>query len=69
MQTRITLNTDTFYTVSVTDKFFLSTQTSGALTRTLLCNPALIGDLLKADGYDFVLTTRCQSGPVERRFG
>ena len=69
MQTRITLNTDNFYTVSVTDKFCLSTQTSGALTRTLFCNPALIGDLLKADGYEFVLTTRCQSDPVERRFG
>jgi hypothetical protein len=50
------------------EKFTLSAQTSSALRRTLRCHAALIEDLLN-DGYDFVLTARFQSDPLERRYG
>ena len=36
--------------------------------RTLLCHAALIEDLL-TEGYNFVLTARLQSDPLERRYG
>ena len=49
-------------------KFTFSHQTSSALQRTLLCHASLIEDLLD-EGYDFVLTSRFQSDPIERRFG
>ena len=49
-------------------KFTLTAQTSAALIRTMRCQAALIEDLLR-DDYDFVLTARFQSDPLERRFG
>ena len=50
------------------EKFTLTAQTSSALVRTLLCLASLIENLL-GEGYDFVLTSRFQSDPLERRFG
>ena len=50
------------------EKFTLTAQTSSALVRTLLCLALLIEDLL-GEGYDFVLTSRFQSDPLERRLG
>ena len=50
------------------EKFTFSAQTSSALQRTLLCQASLIEDLL-SDGFNFVLTARFQSDPIERRFG
>ena len=38
------------------EKFGLSAQTSNALKRTLLCYAASIEDLLKTDGYKFIMT-------------
>ena len=38
------------------------------MIRTLRCPACLIEDLF-ADGYDFILTARFQSDPLERRFG
>ena len=49
------------------EKFNLSAQTSAALRRTLRCH-SLIEDLL-AEGYQYVLTARFQSDPLERRYG
>ena len=54
--------------ISSSEKFTLSAQTSNALQRTLRCHAALIEDLLQ-ERYDFVLTSRLQSDPIERRFG
>lgn len=50
------------------EKFTLSAQTSYALRRTLRCQASLIEDLLQ-EGYDFVLTAKFQSDPIEKRFG
>ena len=50
------------------EKFTISAQTSQALQRTLRCHAMLIEDLL-SDGYNFVLTGRFQSDPIERRYG
>ena len=50
------------------EKFTLSAQTSIALIRTIKCQAALIEDLLE-EGYDYVLTARFQSDPLERRYG
>ena len=50
------------------EKFTLTAQTSPALVRTLLCLSLLIEDLL-GEGHGFVLTSRFQSNPLERRFG
>ena len=50
------------------EKFTLSAQTSAAMIRTLRCHAALIEDLL-SDGFDFVLTSRFQSDPLEKRYG
>ena len=38
------------------------------MKRTLRCQAALIVDLF-TDGFDFVLTARLQSDPLERRYG
>ena len=50
------------------EKFTLSAQTSYALRRTLRCQASLIKDLLH-EGYEFVLTVKFQSDPIEKRFG
>ena len=50
------------------EKFTLSPQTNAALVRTLRCHANLIEELLQEE-YQFVLTARFQSDPVERRFG
>ena len=50
------------------ENFTLTAQTSSALKRTLRCQAALIEDLL-SDGYEYVLTARFQSDPLERRYG
>ena len=49
-------------------KFTLSAQTAGALIRTLRGQASLLEDLLK-EGYKYILTSRLQSDPLERRFG
>ena len=50
------------------EKFTLSAQTAEAMKKTLLCQAALIEDLLN-NGFNFVLTARFQSDPLERRYG
>ena len=50
------------------EKFGLNTPTHAAMIRTLRCHAALIEDLL-LDNYKFVLTSRFQSDPLERRYG
>ena len=45
----------------------MTSKTASAFTRTLLCHASLIEDLLE-QGYEFVLTSRFQSDPIERRF-
>ena len=45
----------------------MTSQTASAFTRTLLYHASLIEDLLK-EGYEFVLTSRFQSDPIEQRF-
>lgn len=50
------------------EKFTLSAQTNSAMIQTLRCQASLIEDLL-FDGYDFVLTARFQSDPLEKRYG
>ena len=50
------------------EKFTLTSQTASAFVRTLKCHSSLIEDLL-AEGYDFIMTSRFQSDPLERRFG
>ena len=50
------------------EKFSFSSQTSQALQQTLLSHASLIEDLL-VDGFNFVLTARFQSNPLERRYG
>ena len=49
------------------EKFTLTSQTASAVVRTLKCHSSLIEDLL-AEGYDFIMTSRFQSDPLERRF-
>ena len=48
-------------------KFTLTKQTSSALITTLQCTAALIEDLLNEE-FQYVLTARFQSDPLERRF-
>ena len=50
------------------EKFTLTSQTSNAMIRTLRCQASLIEDLLK-EGYEFVLTSRLQTDPLEKRYG
>ena len=47
--------------------FTLTPQTSSALINTLRLQAMLIDELLN-DGYDYILTARLQSDPIERRF-
>ena len=49
-------------------KFTLSGQTSAALIHTAKCQAALIEDLL-SEGYEYVMTARFQSDPLEKRYG
>ena len=49
-------------------QFTLSLSTANALIRTLRCQASLIEDSFD-DGYDFILTARFQSDPLEKRFG
>ena len=53
--------------IPLSEKFTLSSQTSLALQRTLMCHAALIEELL-ADIFKYVLTARFQSDPIERRY-
>ena len=46
----------------------MTSQTSSALVRTLLCLASLIEDLIEEE-YDFLSTSRFQSDPLERQFG
>ena len=48
-------------------RFTLSKQTATGLVVTLNATPSLIEDHLSG-GYKYVLTTRFQSDPLERRF-
>lgn len=52
---------------SQSPSFKLTSQTASALINTLRSQAMLIDELLN-DGYDFVLTARLQSDPIERRF-
>ena len=52
---------------SNSEKFTLTAQTSDALIITLRCTASLIEDLLN-EGYNYVLTARFQTDPLERRF-
>ena len=49
------------------EQFTLSMSTAKVLIRTLRCQVSFIEDLFD-DGYDFILTARLQSDPLERRF-
>ena len=50
------------------EKFTLTSQTASAFVRTLKYHALLREDLL-AEGYDFIMTSRFQSDPLEKRFG
>ena len=52
---------------NLSPNFCLSKQTSNALIRTLKSHAMLIRDLLN-DGYEYVMTRRLQSDPIENRF-
>ena len=52
---------------STSPYFLLTPQTSSALINTLRSQAMLIDELL-SDGYDYILTARLQSDPIERRF-
>ena len=54
--------------ISNAQKLTLTAQSNDALVRTLQCHTVLIDDSL-SNGQEFVLTTRFQSDPIERRFG
>ena len=54
-------------TWSACPAFTLTSQTSHALITTLRCTAYLITDLLNED-YEYVLTARFQSDPIERHF-
>ena len=53
--------------ISNCERFTLTENMSNALKRTLRCTASLIEDLL-SEGYEYVLTSRFQSDPLERRF-
>ena len=53
--------------ISNCERFTLTSETASAFARTLLCHASLIEDLLE-EGYEFVLTSRFQSHPIERQF-
>ena len=50
------------------EKLTLTSQTASAFVRTLKYHVLLIEDLL-AEGYGFIMTSRFQSNPLEKRFG
>ena len=52
---------------STSPYFTLTPKTSSALINTLRSQAMLIDELLN-DGYDYILTARLQSDPIERRF-
>ena len=52
---------------SISPYFTLIPQTSSGLINRLRLQAMLIDELLN-DGYDFVLTVRLQSDPIQRRF-
>ena len=52
---------------SRTQRYTLTAQTSHALVTTLRCTASLIEDLLN-EGYEYVLTSRFQTDPLESRF-
>ena len=54
--------------VSSLEQLALSLSTVKAVIRTLRCQASLIEDLFDV-GYNFILTARFQSDPLERRFG
>ena len=54
--------------ISICEKFTLTSQAAWPSVKTLKCHALLIEDLL-AEGYDFIMTSRFQSDPLERRFG
>ena len=49
------------------EKFTFTKQTMSALIQTLKCTADLIEDLLQ-EGFDYVLISRLQSDPLQRRF-
>ena len=49
--------------ITNSERFTMTSYTSDALHRTLLCHAALIEDLL-SEGYRYVLTSRFQSVPL-----
>ena len=53
--------------IACCEKFTLTSQTSSALTCTLNASACLTEDLLN-EGYEFVIPSRLQSDPLERRF-
>ena len=53
--------------ISNCEQFTLAENTSSALKRTHRCTASLIEDLL-SEGYEYVLTSRFQSDPLEMRF-
>ena len=53
--------------ISNCKRFTLTENTSSALKRTLRCTASLIENLL-SEGYEYVLTSRFQNDPLERRF-
>ena len=50
-------------------RFTLTPQTTDALITTLRGTAALIEDLFEDDSYQFILTARLQTDPLERNFG
>ena len=53
--------------ISNCERFTLTENTHSALNCTLRCTASLTEDLL-SEGYEYVLTSRFQSDPLERRF-
>ena len=51
------------------ENFQLTAQTSAAMVKTLRSHASLIEDLLDSGHYDYVLTARFQSDPIEKRYG
>ena len=50
-------------------RFMLTPQTADALVTTLRATASLIEDLFTDDSYQFILTARLQTDPLERHFG
>ena len=53
--------------ISNCERFTSTENTSSAQKRTLRCTASLI-EVLLSGGYEYVLTSRFQSDPLERRF-